>query len=345
MGRQARPWYREANGWWYATIDGRQAKLAEGRTNRKAAERRFHELKAEAGKAPPPTDTGVTLGALADAHYDAIERAGAAADTRANYKRFVGGFLAHAGKAAGAEGIRPIDVATWLDSEPGWGPSTRRLAISCVKAVFRWGRKQGLLETDPLAGMERPPPRARAMAMDRETFRKVAAGVSKRGKCLEDFLLFMHETGCRPSEAMRLEAGHLDLGRDVAEMPSKTSRRTGKPRKIHLTPKAKAICEQQAKVHPTGPLFRNAHGRPWTRDALASRFYRLREKLGLPRGTCAETIRHGFATDAAIAGVPPLTIAALMGHSDLAMLTGVYSKVHERDEHLREGLGKVRPGE
>lgn len=347
MGRRSKPWFRKSDGWWYSTIGARKVRLAEGEGSRKAAELRFHELKAAEGAIPTsplPHSPTITLGALADAHFEGALR-GAAADTLANYRRYVGDFLSHTGKATEAAGVRPMDVGVWLDGHAGWGPSTRRLAISQVKAIFNWGLRQGLLETDPLARMVRPPPKAREKAMDAETFRVVMAGISKRGKTLHDFLTFMFETGCRPSEAMRLEAAHLDLAARVATMPSKTTRRTGKPRKIHLTPKTVDICARLMKKHRDGPILRNAGGKPWTRDSLASRFYRMRKKLGLPKGICPETLRHGFITDALERGVHPATVAALVGHRDLTMIMQVYSKLHDRSDHLKEGLGKIRPGD
>jgi integrase len=127
-------------------------------------------------------------------------------------------------------------------------------------------------------------------------------------------------------------------------MESKTTRRTGRLRVIHLTPRALELCRELAKAHPEGPLLRNSIGGAWTPDSIGSRFYRLRKALGLPAGTCAETIRHGWITDALQAGVPVATVSALAGHVDTAMVSRVYSKLHQRTDHLREEVGKIRPG-
>lgn len=342
MGRSAKPWHRAHDDWWYATIRGERKKLVKGEANKKAAEKRFHELMA----APPEEESlSISLIALSEAHAEAKEAEGVAAESMGNYKKYIGGFLAHAGRVTAADEVTTNHLEAWLKSKPGWGPSTRRLAITVVGGLFAWGAQKKLIKTNPFKGFKRPPARAREEAMSQETFDAIIDGVSTRGRCIKPLLRFMRETGCRPSEAMRIEAAWIDFGTGVAEFFGKTTRKTGKNRRIHLTDAALAICRSQAALYPEGPLFRNSDGNPWTRDTMCSRFKRLRQKLNLPKGTCPETIRHGWITDALVEGVPIATVSALAGHTDTTMVSKVYSKLHTRTDHLKAELARIRPPE
>ena len=58
-------------------------------------------------------------------------------------------------------------------------------------------------------------------------------------------------------------------------------------------------------------------------------------------GFTAYQLRHTWATDAILRGVDLVTIATLMGHSDLKMLSTCYSHVQKRSAHLHEALQRV----
>ncbi|MGA2497466.1 MAG: hypothetical protein ABSH20_06980 [Tepidisphaeraceae bacterium] len=52
MSRPNKIWFRRDTGWWMVTLGGTKLRLAQGRENKKAAEQRFHELKAVSPQAP-----------------------------------------------------------------------------------------------------------------------------------------------------------------------------------------------------------------------------------------------------------------------------------------------------
>lgn len=90
-------------------------------------------------------------------------------------------------------------------------------------------------------------------------------------------------------------------------------------------------------------IFANLKGQAWTHNAVRCQFRRLRERAGLPADVGGEfvvayTLRHTAATDAVGAGVLGLTLAELMGHSDIRM-TQRY--VHLRPDHLIEASNRL----
>jgi integrase len=64
-------------------------------------------------------------------------------------------------------------------------------------------------------------------------------------------------------------------------------------------------------------------------------------KRGLPRAI-PYAYRHGLATDALANGVPEALVAALLGHTNTAMLHKHYAHLGARAAALRAALGRVR---
>ena len=77
-------------------------------------------------------------------------------------------------------------------------------------------------------------------------------------------------------------------------------------------------------------------GRP---SALTIGADRISRKLDFP--VTPYSVRHTFATDAIIKGVDLQTIATLMGHSNLKMLSTVYQHIQKRSDHIKEGLRRA----
>jgi integrase len=114
--------------------------------------------------------------------------------------------------------------------------------------------------------------------------------------------------------------------------PKNESKGKQSQRVIHLSDLAWAILRRLAFKYPVGLLLRNT-GRPWTAQALSNRCARF--------GFTPYQVRHTFATDAILRGIDLQTIAVLMGHTDLKMLSKVYAHIQKRDSHLQDALRKL----
>src|SRR5262249_52687987 len=58
-----------------------------------------------------------------------------------------------------------------------------------------------------------------------------------------------------------------------------------------------AIVREQIKEFPEGPIFRNAQGKPWTREALSERFRDIKHRLAdqgikFDKDACMYSCRH-----------------------------------------------------
>jgi integrase len=117
----------------------------------------------------------------------------------------------------------------------------------------------------------------------------------------------------------------------------KTRRATGgKPRVIYLTQEMIDLSKKLVGCVPAAtPLFRNADGEPWNRNAIRCRMRRVRERLKIP-GLVAYLWRHGFVTGALERGLSDAVVAQLAGHKDTTMIHKHYSFLSENGKLLRE---------
>ena len=67
MPRQPLPWFRKQTGWWKVCLNGERLKLAKGKSNKKEALKRFHELMARMVQRPESPDARVAEVAEASA--------------------------------------------------------------------------------------------------------------------------------------------------------------------------------------------------------------------------------------------------------------------------------------
>jgi integrase/recombinase XerC len=354
MARPARPWYWEARDVWVVTIAGRRHTLARGKGAKKEATRRFHALMAAAGpeRAPaaPRAVKAVFNLYLADLQA-LVDRGKRSAVTHRGARWYIESFLKSAPGLA-VEDLRPRHVTRWLNAQD-WGPTSAANAAKVLLKSLNWARRQGHLADNPLADLECPRPGRRQAiptAGQAEAMLRRSEGTS-----LHDFALALRETGCRPTEVRAVTAAMVDLASGTWEVPNKTRRATGKStRTVYLSPAMVELSRRLCAAHPEGPIFRSGRGRPWTAKAVCAAFDRLRGRLGYGPEAVAYGFRHLFITDALERGIPPATVAELVGHEGLAMIMkALLSHLSERkqppprgraDRQARCGSGRARPG-
>ena len=260
------------------------------------------------------------------------------ADTTAWYLHFISGF--DAAYDGPVRELRKSHVEDWLDSHD-WSVSTRRQAITCVKRVINWVYEEGRIPEVPegLRKLRRPKMgrRDRVLAPDEH-----GALVANTDEAFGRFLLALRETGARPGEVRTVTAKHVDLKRGVWVFEEhKTADKTQKPRAVCLTPAMLRLTADLMECHPTGPLFLNSRGKPWTVNAVRCRMRNLRRKLNLPSGTVAYSYRHTYATDGLERGVPIAEMAELLGHADIRMVSEHYGHLSQRVRHMRNAARKA----
>jgi integrase len=334
--RQPKPYFKKSHKAWFANIgpNGRPVRLASQAEGEEKANERYYAKMA--GRQPVDSDAPVVD--LLERFLDHHEKESAPA-TYQFYARPVRSFASFIGPKLRLASLRSPHVYDWIDTLPPASDNYRRNQIRAVKAAFKWAERRELIDRSPVRNVEMPPARPRDVYLMPEQWDALVSEVSKSrdGGCLLDILTVMKETGCRPQEARRVEKRHLDGKTWV--FPADESKGKREPRVVLLTDRVFSMCQRLALKYPQGPLFRTSAGRPWKRRTLSDRLYQLSKRLGFR--VCPYAIRHTFATDAIYHGVDLQTIATLMGHADLNMLSRVSWHIRKRSDHLREGLRKA----
>lgn len=235
--------------------------------------------------------------------------------------------------------LRPKHVEDIIASRR-WAANSQRAFIAACKRLTSWAHKRGDLDSDPLAKMKKPREKACEDVPEAVAVRAVLDAIEDEN--FKDIVTAIWQTGCRVSEAYRLEARHVDLEAGAWVFDGKTGRATGKPRVVYMTPDVADICRKWMAVHPAGALFRSNKGKPWPRQLLSQRMRILRRRLGLGDEVKLKGLRHLFVTDGLEKGIPIATVAELAGHTDTRMVSRVYSKLHKRTDHLKSALLSVR---
>ncbi|MGA2621993.1 MAG: tyrosine-type recombinase/integrase [Thermoguttaceae bacterium] len=336
-----RPWWRKTNKAWYVTINGQQELLckAPSKSDRKGQDKADRELQKLLAVRQSMGYDATIAGVLKE--FLEWSQTNQSAKTYRGYKDLLQSFLDHV-EVAFVRQLKPIHITKWLDAHKpkgkhvGWGPSGRRAAIVAVKRALNWAVEQGLIEKNPVFLVKLPPPVRREVLISDETHRKVLRAV---GRSFRRVVRVMRATGCRPIEVRTVTAKEVNLELEAWVFPvghpaNKTGKRTRRPRVTYLTKSVQRLVRALIKRYPTGPLFRNKWGKPWTSNAFRLRWKHLREKLSLPAGTCAYAIRHTYTTEGLERGVPVATMAELLGHQDLGMISRHYGHLAQKSQHL-----------
>lgn len=177
--------------------------------------------------------------------------------------------------------------------------------------MLRWAEENEWIARVPkMPDLPKPFHRPRDIKLD--VLERVFEKLPERGGRI---LRFVFESGCRPTEACKLEWRHVYLDKGVCVLSEhKTATATGKPRTIYLTPDAAAILR---KMKPSpGPVFTNRRGEPYKPSGLRSIFRRASEKvLGEGNELTPYQLRHTFA-QVASEQVPRDVLSKMLGHTD-----------------------------
>lgn len=322
MARPAKPYLRKQTRSWYCSIAGRQISLGK---DREAAFAKFHALMADQEQAKGEL---TTLYDLSQVYLDWCQ-ANRKPATYQLHRHYLKLFVESVGKRLRPAQLKVHHVGKWHEGL-GIGSTAQNGAVGVVQRMLNWAVEQEYLSRNPVKGMKKPRANRRDVFYTAEQWEQVRTHA--KGPLVE-LLDFLALTGCRPLEARSVEARHLH--EDLVIFPADESKGQLEPRVIYLVPEAEAILAPLAEKRPEGPLFRNAHGRPWTKDAIKCRLNRISEKVGFR--VIAYGARHSWATQAlSEGGVDPISVAHLMGHRDTTMVSRVYSHLAKNPDYLRQ---------
>ena len=339
MPRKNEPWFWEARKEWCVKIGGVRYRLG---SDKKQAQTEFHELMASKGKVVVQRRK-LTVGELFERVLN-FTKANRSAKTDEWYEMFLQGFInflkkrysTNAVSRLRASEVQADDVQAWLD-ESGWGPSTKRGAVTAVRRAFNFGVKTNILDRSPIMGVEKPEGQIREKLITPVRFKQILKAAKDEN--FKDVLRIIWLTGCRPQEACRVTAANVQEGTWVFErINSKGKKRR---RVVFLNAEAKRISEKWAQRNALGPIFRNLKGTPWTAMTFNNRFCKIQEKIG--EKIFMYALRHSYAHHGLTKGkISPEVMAHLLGHSDTTQIYKTYGHLLKDQEFMRRAAAQAR---
>jgi len=348
--RQPKPWFRTAKNAWYVEVNQQKVRLGahpEGAPTPKKSKagwnvpnsilEAFYRLMAEepGSQLKPAT---IQVVALCDQFLDFSQNSHSQ-DTYQSYRHFLQSFCNDFGTIL-APNLLPLHVTRWIASHPNWDGGKRH-AIIAIKRAFSWAKQQGILTSNPLAGIKAGKSNARTRVLSKAEQSQILGAI--RDKQFREFMEAMLTTGCRPSELSRLTAAQVNLEKGVWEFEEhKTADKTGKARIVFLTPTMVELSRKLMAKFPEGPLFRGPRqDRPFSRGSIVSRFARLRDKLPHLKHFVCYNLRHTYATHALVNGVGVAQVAELLGHTSTEMVSKTYGHLADQIAHMLEAAKKA----
>jgi len=159
-------------------------------------------------------------------------------------------------------------------------------------------------------------------AGERERFLAAAAREARPER--QTFALVLAHSGARLSEILALRPCDIDL--DAAAIRIRTLKRRAEHwREVPLPAETLRALELVHGLRSTPPRRASDPLWPWSRATGHRRIVAVMERAGIagPQA-CPKGLRHAFGIAAVTAGVPLPTIAAVLGHADIAT-TAIYT--------------------
>jgi site-specific recombinase XerD len=229
-----------------------------------------------------------------------------------------------------ALGKRKVASVTQEDVEQfmhALNPGSARRVTGLLGAIFSYGIKRKLRETNPVHGLDKPADVKRMRRLAESEYAQLWSALQSEKNVAADVFLFLTISGWRSGEAKNLKFSEVDLERRVATLGDT---KTG----LSVRPLSSAAIEI-IKSQPVGNgefVFEHKHAKPITN--LTPWW----NKLGMPDDVSPHVLRHSIASLAADLGLPDHTISGLLGHSR----QGITSRyLHLGDKALLEASDLV----
>ncbi len=269
MAHFPKPFFKKSRGVWYVEINRKQINLGSDRDD---AFQRYHRLMGSPREQPVASDS---LAAIIDAFLEWVQR-NRSPDTYEWYRYRLQRFIERYPDMRAGD-LKPHHVETWVGTYE-FSVTSRRNYLRSVKRCLKWAKKQGYIDSNPIADLEVPSGEAREVYLAQEEFDLALELIPDPS--FRDLMQATYVCGCRPQESLIVTAVNVDRQnqRWIFERAKSKGKRIR--RVVYLNQVALAITERAMSKYPEGPLFRNIQGKPWTTESANCACDRLRLRLG-----------------------------------------------------------------
>lgn len=247
--------------------------------------------------------------------------------------------------------VTHFHIRSWMAVLVQDGLSARsvRRKISALKSYFRFLRKKGLVNHNPLGAISTPktgkqlPVVAPKLELNAQLDRAGSMAVSFSEMRDQVALELLYQTGMRRSELVQLKCAQLDLDQLLIRVIGKSAKERLVPISHVLADKIAAYLSVRAQTFGAGCsdiLLLTDRGLPIYPKYLYQLVRRFLSGIPGLEKRSPHILRHSFATHLIEAGADLNAIKALLGHANLAA-TQIYT--HHNLEHLRAVYQQAHP--
>ena len=161
---------------------------------------------------------------------------------------------------------------------------------------------------------------------------------------MKDIFIFAFNTGCRLGEITQLSWQNIDIKKYIVILGdelfiTKNEKQRIIPISKELLPILKLLGKQTKNSQYY--VFGKTNTFPFHNDYVSRSFKNASRKAKMKEEVHFHTLRHSFASNLAIKGVPIIVIKELLGHSSITT-TEIYS--HTNIEALQKAVSQLKVG-
>ena len=228
-----------------------------------------------------------------------------------------------------------LQVQRWFIGYSRHAPSGANRALDTLTQIFNYAISLGVIQENAAQGIHRNPRRKLTRFLSVEEVERMYETLDEhraRGGLTQqaDIIRLLSLTGCRKGELIQLKWSEVDEDRLIL--------RDGKsgPRTVYLCTRAQALISRQPRI--SAFVFPDHRNITECRSMELSLWRKVRKCANL-EDVRLHDLRHTFASQAVIAGVPLAVVSRLLGHSQMRM-TLRYAHVGDREsEAAAERIG------
>lgn len=238
--------------------------------------------------------------------------------------------------------IKKHDVNAWIAIQlRTLSPGTVQRHFNTLRAIFNDAVDCEALKRNPCSGVRIPSASGRQRYLDADEIVHLLVAAGKVESWLRDVIVWALHSGMRRNEVQSMRwPDILDISGGGKVVMLATTK-SGKPRRVICTTGMLEVLDRQADRRITGDdrVF------PVSKMTWRRRWEKARKEAGLS-DIDFHDLRRTNATQAAASGVDLRTLAARIGHTDLAMLEKHYAMVvgsaeHEAAEKIQDTFDRL----
>lgn len=265
--------------------------------------------------------------------------------TEVHYAQAIKAFVERYG-ASRLRDLTRSEMRKWAVNSPG--------GVAVARAMLGDAYRDGLIASNPLAGMRLPSARGRRDLLaltEQQVFALIAAAEKTHGRYGElvygPMVQFAAYTGLRPGELHGLRWGDVDLARETVRVERQfspkantfTTPKNGMSREVYLTPLAAEAFRRIPKT-TLREVFTTKNGKHFSGRVSHYYWNPVRNAYGDPE-LDFYALRHYFGSMLARMGVNAPEIARAMGHVDggkLALERYIHITERESRERIKQAF-------